>query len=193
MRLAGATALMLVMAGCGSAATTSAASSTPTARSAPTATPTAVTALTATAAQSIGVAKALFPLGSGGYTECDGDVTHTAACPFDARLRSQVAMYAANWQRACPNGCGGGGGLLIGGQCAIFANESITTAVNPAMAIVALAGQICDGHNQTMYVPVIVENGLPLADDVECNAGDPKYGLYTLSLSTTSQIRCAPA
>jgi hypothetical protein len=157
-------------------------------------TTTVAPALSVTAAQSIAVAKALFPLSSteGGYTEC-GDVTHTAACPFDARLRSQVAIFAANWQRICPNGCGGGGGLLLGGQCGIFANESITTADKPAMAIVALTGQICGGSNQTMYVPVITESGLPLADDVECNAADPQHGMYTLGPSATGQIRCAPA
>ena len=203
-RCAGAAAagVALLTAACGAAttATTSAASNTPTARPAPTATPTAVPALTVTAAQSIAVAKALFPLSSagGGYIEC-GDVTHTAACPFDARLRSQVAIFAANWQRSCPNGCGVAGGLtgqipqlLLGGQCGIFAGESITTADKPAMAIVALTGQICDGHNQTMSAPVILESGLPLADDVECNAADPQYGMYALGPSATGPIRCAP-
>jgi hypothetical protein len=82
---------------------------------------------------------------------------------------------------------------LLGGQCGIFANESITTANNPAIAIVALTGQECMGSNETMYVPVIVESGQPLADDVECNAGDPQYGMYTLGPSATGQTRCAPS
>jgi hypothetical protein len=91
----------------------------------------------------------------GGYSECDLGLDATAACPFDARLRSQVATYAANWHRLYPQGSGGATSLLLRGQCGIFANENITTAENPAVAIVKLTGQECIGSDQTMYVSVV--------------------------------------
>jgi ABC-type nitrate/sulfonate/bicarbonate transport system permease component len=99
--VAAATCGALLTAACGASTTanTSLAPNAPTARPTPSVTTSPVSALTVTATQSIAVAKALFPLSStmGGYTECDQDVTQTAACPFDARLRSQVAIYTANW------------------------------------------------------------------------------------------------
>jgi hypothetical protein len=129
----------------------------------------------------------------GGYSECDLSLDATAACPFDVRLRSQVATYAANWQRLYPQGSGGGASLLLRGQCGIFANENITAAQNPAVAIVRLTGQLCGGADQTMYVSVVVESGQPLADDVECNAGDPQHGLYNSDSNAVTGDACAPA
>lgn len=198
---AAACAALLTAACAGSttlpAVSTATAANTSTATAMTTATPTAIAALTVTAAQSVAVAEALFPWSTtmGGYTECDTSLDSTegwSACPFDARLRNQVAIYAANWQQLCPQGCVGGAGLFLG-QCPTFANRSITTGANPAVAIVMLTGQVCGISEQLMYVSVVLEGGQPLADDVECNAQEPQYGMYNSDPNAIGGDGCAGA
>jgi hypothetical protein len=67
----------------------------------------------------------------------------------------------------------------------------VTTPQNPAIAIATLSGNDCLGASQTMYVVVIVENGTAVADDVQCNVGDPKYGMYNPDPNATSGKPCA--
>jgi hypothetical protein len=141
--------------------------------------------------QAVAVAKALFPLVQGQYLECDQGFDHISQCPFDARLRQQIAVYAANYGKECPSGCGGAL-LLLRQQCGGFPHEQLSTPANPAIAIVMLTGNSCMGNGQTMYVSVVIESGQPLADDVYCNVGDPRYGMYNSDPTATSGLACAP-
>jgi len=196
------TALAMVMVACGSGgATSSSATVTPAATATPAATPTPVAtatpaaapppaASTATASQSTAVAEALFPIANGQYGECDQGLDQTSNCPFDTRLSQQIALYATNYHRLCPSGCGGAY-LLLRQQCGPFPQEHVSVATNPAIAIVALNGNTCLGGTWTMYVSVVVEQGRPLADDVYCQADDSKYGMYNPDPNATSGLPCA--
>ena len=188
----------LAIAACGGGAT-STATATAAATSVSTSTPATTAALTATPQasvtfmQSIAVGKALFPVVNGKYLECDASPDAILACPFDARLKAQVLTYAANKQRLCPQGCGGAL-LLLRQQCGGFSNETVSTPQNQAIAIVMLSGNTCvsTSGTQTMYVSVVIENGQPLADDVMCAMGDPKYGMYNSDPNATGGNPCAP-
>lgn len=185
--------VVLVVAACGgSPSATTTTTRTVTETPAPTATPTPTPA-TVTFARSIAVGKALFPQVNGKYLECDQGLDNITACPFDARLRAQIQTYAANYHRLCPQGCGGAL-LLLRQQCGGFTSETVTTPQNQAIAIVMLSGNSCvsTSGTQTMYVSVVIENGQPLADDVMCAMGDPKYGMYNTDPNATSGNPCPP-
>jgi len=143
------------------------------------------------AAQSIAVAKAIFPMASaGGYLECDNGASDIASCPFSARLKAEIARYASNYKTQCPSGCGGAL-LVIRDQCGPFPDEQVTTAQNPAVAVVALTGDTtCRGVNKTFYVSVIMENGIPVADDIDCNVADRQYGMYNSNPNATLPPTC---
>ncbi|MGH7749351.1 MAG: hypothetical protein ACREQ5_31980, partial [Candidatus Dormibacteria bacterium] len=183
----------LGVAACGgSSNTTPAAEATRTVTETPAATATpASTPAAVTFTQSIAVGKALFPQVSGKYLECDATPDAILACPFDARLRAQVEAYAANKQRLCPQGCGGAL-LLLRQQCGGFTSETVNTPQNESIGIVMLTGNSCLGNvSEIMYVQVVIENGVPLADDVMCNVGDPKYGMYNANTGATGGNPCA--
>lgn len=164
-----------------------------------TATPAAVATPTPTQAavtftQSIAVSKALFPLVNGKYLECDQGQSYSniSSCPLDARLKAQIATYGANYQQQCAQGCGGAL-LFLRQQCGGFTNETVNTPQNQSIGIVTLTGNSCMGNvSEVMYVQVVIENGQPLADDVMCNAGDPKYGMYNADPHAVSGNPCAP-
>lgn len=191
-----AAAIMLVAAACGGSSnatptsvteTTRTVTATPAATATPAQTPSAVTFT-----QSIAVGKALFPQINGKYLECDSSPDGILACPFDARLKAQVLSYAANKQALCPQGCAGAL-LLLRQQCGGFTNETVNTPQNQSIGIVTLTGNSCLGNvSQVMYVQVVIENGQPLADDVMCNVGDPKYGMYNTNTNATGGNPCAP-
>src|SRR5205807_7023537 len=132
-----------------------------------------------TADQSVAVGRTLFPEAfKGGFLECDAitgagfDVTN---CPMSTRLKAEVAHYAANYHALCPQGCGGAL-LIIRDQCGSFPDEQVSTAPNPAIAIVKLSGDTtCRGVAKTFYVTALIENGQAVADDIDCNVGDAKY------------------
>ena len=166
--------------------------STRTVTETPAATPTATPSpAAATFTRSIAVGKALFQQVNGKYLECDSTPDAILACPFDARLKAQVLAYAATKQRLCPQGCGGT--LLLRQQCGGFTGETVNTPRNESIGIVTLTGNSCLGNvSQIMYVQVVIENGQPLADDVMCNVGDPKYGMYNTATDATGGNPCAP-
>ena len=143
--------------------------------------------------QSMSVTKALFPQVSGKYVECDQGVDSIASCPFSARLKAQIATYSINYHRICPQGCPGGL-LLLRQQCGGFGGETVSTPQNQSIGIAMLTGNSCLGGsgNETMYVQVVIENGQPLADDIWCNNGDPKYGMYNSDPNATGGLKCAP-
>ena len=184
--------VVLVVAACGaspstsSTVTTQTVTETPAATATPSPTPAAVTFT-----QSIAVGKALFPLVNGKYLECVQGAYNVSSCPIDARLKAQIATYAANYQRLCSQGCGGAL-LLLRQQCGGFTSETVTTPQNQAIAIVLLSGNSCvsTSGTQTMYVSVVIENGQPVADDVMCAMGDPKYGMYNSDPNATSGNPC---
>jgi hypothetical protein len=200
---------LFLMAACGSSAASTAtptvSTSSPTPSRSVTATPTVaatapgipssatpeVSETSVTAAQSIAVAKGLFPLAQGQYAECDQGFDQIAACPFDTRLRQQIAVYAANYARQCPSGCGGAYPLLRQ-QCGPFPHEQVLPGANAFSAVVTLTGNTCLGAAWTMDVTVVIEGGRPLADDVYCNADDRQYGMYDADPDATGGLPCAP-
>ena len=143
--------------------------------------------------QSVSVTKALFPQVSGKYLECDQGVDSIASCPFSARLKAQIAVYSANYHRICPQGCPGGL-LLLRQQCGGFNAETVSTPQNQSIGIAMLTGNSCLGGSgtETMYVQVVIDNGQPVADDIWCNDGDPKYGMYNADPNATGGLKCAP-
>jgi hypothetical protein len=187
----------LVVAACGSNTPaprlTAHASPRPSA-SAPVVTPPPTLPAIPTADQSAAVGRALFPEAfKGGFLECDAitgagfDVTN---CPMSTRLKAEVAHYAANYHTQCPRGCGGAL-LIIRDQCGSFPDEQVTTAPNPAIAIVKLSGDTtCRGVAKTFYVTVRVESGQAVADDIDCNVGDAKYGMYNPDPKATGPPPC---
>jgi len=184
-----------LLAACGSAATRSSAP-VHTASSSVRPSPTAAATLPAipTPDQSIAVGKALFPEAfNGGFLECDaitGAGFDVSNCPMSSRLKAEVAHYAANYHAACPQGCGGAL-LIIRDQCGSFPAEDVTTAPNPAVAIVKLSGDTtCRGVPKTFYVDVVIENGQAVADDIDCNIGDAKYGMYNPDPKATGPPPC---
>ena len=184
---------VLLVAACGGSPDTASTQTTRTVTETPAATATATpTPAAVTFTQSIAVGKALFPQVNGKYLECDQGAYNVSACPIDARLKAQIATYAANYQRLCAQGCGGAL-LLLRQQCGGFTGETVNTPQNESIAIVTLTGNSCLGNvSQVMYVQVVIENGQPLADDVMCNVGDPKYGMYNTNSNATGGIPCAP-
>ena len=185
--------VVLIVAACGASPTTATTETTRTVTETPAAIATpAPTPATVTFTQSIAVGKALFPQVNGKYLECDSTPDAILACPFDARLKAQVLTYAATKQRPCPQGCGGAL-LLLRQQCGGFTRETVNTPQNESIGIVTLTGNSCLGSvSQVMYVQVVIENGQPLADDVMCNMGDPKYGMYNTATDATGGNPCAP-
>ena len=185
--------VVLVVAACGGSPSTTATETTRTVTETPVATATpAPTPAAVTFTQSIAVGKTLFPQVNGKYLECDSTPDAILACPFDARLKAQVLTYAANKQRLCPQGCGGAL-LLLRQQCGGFTGETVNTPQNESIGIVTLTGNSCLGNvSQIMYVQVVIENGQPVADDVMCNVGDPKYGMYNANTDATGGNPCAP-
>jgi len=141
-----------------------------------------------TSAQVAAVGRAVFPYvaSAGGYTECNSsyDVAH---CDLSARLRSQIATYAADAAKACPKGCAGGG-LISRLPCASWPHEAVT-AEPDLVADVLLSGGSCTAI--TYYIPVIVENDRPVADDVWCGQEATAFGMYNDSFDAVGGLSCA--
>ena len=141
-----------------------------------------------TSAQVAAVGSAVFPYVpiAGGYTECSSsyDVAH---CPLSARLRSQIATYAADAAKACPKGCVGGG-LISRLHCSSWPHEAVT-AEPDLVADVELSGGRCTAI--TYYIPVIVENNRPVADDVWCGQKAIAFGMYNNGFDAVSGVSCA--
>jgi hypothetical protein len=157
----------------------------------PAATP--IPVATPTSDQIIAVGKALFPYHQslGGYGPCNASfaVDH---CPLSARLLAQVAVYAANYQRVCPQGCRLQG-LMVRMPCTSWTSESVTVPPGFAglahpEAIIDLSGGSCD--EMVYYAPLITENNQLVADDVWCGDEDPAYGMYNSNVNAIAGQTC---
>lgn len=185
-------ALVLAAAGCGSGSSVT--TQKPTVkRAVPTAPPTP--APPATSDQGVAVGRAIFPVAfDGGYLECDAIAASgydTTNCPMSARLLGRIARYAANYHQQCPQGCDSAL-PIIRDRCGSFPNEQVTTGATPAIVVVQLSGDAtCRGVAKTFFVSVIIENGAAVADDIDCNKADPKYGMYNPDPKATVPRPCA--
>lgn len=141
-----------------------------------------------TSAQVAAVGSALFPYvpSAGGYTECNSsyDVAH---CPLSARLRSQIATYATDAAKACPKGCAGGG-LISRLHCSSWPHEAVI-AQPDLVAEVDLSGGSCTAI--AYYIPVIVENNRPVADDVWCGQKAIAFGMYNNGFDAVGGVSCS--
>ncbi len=145
--------------------------------------------------QAISVARAIFAQAfDGGYLECDAIAApgfDLSNCPMSSRLVAQINRYQANRQKACPQGCGGTL-LIIRDQCGSFPAEAVTGGTAPSVAVVQLSGDTtCRGIGKSFYVTTVIENGVPVADDIECNLPDPRYGMYNRNANATAPPACA--
>jgi hypothetical protein len=195
--------MCLVIAGCGAAGSPKApptatptaiapakASATPYTRSPspslPTAAPTAAPSPdpTPTSAQVVAAGGAVFPYlrSPGGYSACNRAYA-ISRCPFSARLRTQIAVYAA----ACPQGCAGAG-LISRMQCQSWTRETVSESTY-LIAAVALSGGNCP--TTTYYIPVVMENQRVVADDVWCGQEATAFGMYNYTAGARGGLACS--